>query len=40
MNKYIVNIKKKRDPIKFKAVKTLEELFLTKVIAVVDENFS
>jgi hypothetical protein len=40
MNKYIVNIKKKSDPVKYKALKVLEELFLTKVIAVVDDNFT
>lgn len=40
MNKYIINVKKRREPVKFKAIKTLEELFLTKVIATVDENYS
>ena len=39
MNRYLINVKKKADPIKFKAVKSLEEIFLTKVIAVVDENY-
>lgn len=39
INKFITNIKKRSDPVKFKALKTVEELFLTKMIAVVDENY-
>ena len=39
INRFIVNIKKKSDPIKFKALKVIEELFLTKMISVVDEKY-
>ena len=39
MNRYIMNVKKRTDPIKYKAIKTLEELFITKVISVVDLNY-
>lgn len=39
INRYIMNVKKRTDPIKYKAIKTLEELFLTKVIAIVDLNY-
>ena len=39
INRYILNVKKRSDPIKYKAIKVLEELFLTKVIAVVDINY-
>ena len=39
INNYVVNVKKKTDPIKFKAFKSLPELFLTIIIAVVDDNY-
>lgn len=39
INSYITNVKKKSDPVKFKAFKVLPELFLTKMISVVDHNF-
>ena len=39
LNKYVVGIKKKRDPLKFKGYKTIQELFITKIMAVVDHNY-
>lgn len=39
INRYIVEIKKKRDPVRLKGYKTLQEIFITKLIAVVDNNF-
>lgn len=38
VNNYVTNVKKKADPIKYKAFKPFPELFLTKIIAVVDRN--
>lgn len=39
INKYITSIKKKSDPERFKAYKTLQELFVVKLIAVADDHF-
>jgi hypothetical protein len=39
VNRYINNIKKKVDPVKNRALKKIEELFVTKMIAVVDGNY-
>ena len=39
LNKYITNVKKKSEPVKFKAYKTLPELFIVKLIAVSDGKY-
>lgn len=39
INSYVTNVKKKSDPAKYKAYKPFPELFLTKIISVVDRNF-
>ena len=39
INKYITNIKKKKDPIRFKGFKKLQEMFIVKLIAVADKKY-
>jgi hypothetical protein len=39
LNKYIVNIKKKQDQIKFRGFKAIQDIFIPKLIAVADENY-
>ena len=38
LNKYVTQVKKKSDPLKFKAYKPLQELFVVKLIAVSDNK--
>ena len=39
INKYITDIKKKADPVRYKSFKTIQEIFISKLIAVVDRNY-